>query len=70
MIRHIGSMWGAFWLFRVMLVVTGPLLRNHETASLLISIWLSAPLGVVLAEFLFRRFQQDRVRRTPLAVST
>lgn len=54
MIRWAGSMWGAFWLFRVMLVVTGPLLRSHETASLLISIWFSAPLGILIAE-LFRR---------------
>lgn len=50
MIRWAGSMWGSFWLFRVMLVVTGPLLRNYESASLLISIWLSAPLGILIAE--------------------
>lgn len=55
MIRFAGSMWGAFWLFRVMLVVTGPLLRNYETASLLISIWFSAPLGIAIAEFYRRR---------------
>ena len=55
MIRYAGSMWGAFWLFRVMLVVTGPLLRNWETASLLISIWFSAPLGIVIAEIARRR---------------
>ncbi len=24
-------MWGAFWLFRVMLMVTGPLMRNGRT---------------------------------------
>lgn len=51
MIRYAGSMWGAFWVFRVMLVVTGPVLRNWETASLLSSIWLSAPLGIVIAEW-------------------
>ena len=50
MIRCAGSMWGSFWIFRVMLVVTGPLLRNWETASLLLSIWLSAPLGILIAE--------------------
>ncbi len=55
MIRYAGSMWGAFWLFRVMLVVTGPLLRNYESASLLISIWFSAPLGIVIAEAIRRR---------------
>ena len=57
MIRHAGSMWGAFWLFRVMLVGTGPLLRNHESASLLISIWFSAPLGVLIAEYARTRLQ-------------
>lgn len=54
MIRYAGAMWGAFWLFRVMLVVTGPLLRNYESVSILISIWFSAPLGILIAE-LFRR---------------
>ncbi len=55
MIRFIGSMWGSFWLFRVMLVVTGPLLRSFESASLLLSIWLSAPLGILIAERLLHR---------------
>jgi len=50
MIRFIGSMWGAFWLFRVMLFVLGPLLRNWEAAALLICIWFSAPLGILIAE--------------------
>ncbi len=56
MIRHAGSMWGAFWLFRVMLVFTGPLFRNYESVSLLLSIWLSAPLGILIAEMTRRRF--------------
>lgn len=55
MIRYAGAMWGAFWLFRVMLVVTGPLLRGFESASLLLSIWLSAPLGILIAETFRRR---------------
>jgi hypothetical protein len=48
-------MWGSFWLFRVMLVVTGPLFREVETASILWSIWASAPLGILIAER-FRRW--------------
>jgi Predicted membrane protein (DUF2306) len=55
MFRYAGSMWGAFWLFRVMEFVLGPLLRNHDALSLQICIWLSAPLGIVLAEFIRRR---------------
>jgi len=55
-----GSMWGAFWLFRVMLVVTGPMLRNWESASLLISIWFSAPLGILIAEYFRRRAVASR----------
>lgn len=65
MIRFAGSMWGAFWLFRVMLVVTGPLLRNYETVSLLISIWFSAPLGILIAEA-FRRRVSDKTASTPI----
>jgi len=55
MIRYAGSMWGAFWLFRVMEFVLGPLLRNFDTASILICIWFSAPLGILIAEFIRRR---------------
>jgi hypothetical protein len=55
MIRLAGSMWGAFWLFRVMLLVTGPLLRNYEAASFVISTWGSAPLGILIAEVYRRR---------------
>jgi len=69
MFRFIGSMWGAFWLFRLMLVVTGPLLRDYESASLLISIWLSAPLGIVLAEVIGRyRQRTEPTRDAPVPV--
>lgn len=51
MFRYLGSMWGAFWLFRVMLFVLDPLLRNVESAAILICIWFSAPLGVAIAEW-------------------
>lgn len=73
MIRYAGSMWGSFWLFRVMLVVTGPLLRSWETASLLLSIWLSAPLGILIAEAFRVRSQRDSApivaRRAPSPVA-
>ncbi len=69
-IRAIGAMWGAFWLFRIMLVVTGPLLRNFNTASILISIWFSAPLGVLLAEYVRTRWMtQPKQSPTPSAPS-
>ncbi|MEM9037053.1 MAG: DUF2306 domain-containing protein [Actinomycetota bacterium] len=69
-IRFAGAMWGSFWLFRVMLVVTGPLLRNWESASILWSIWASAPLGVLIAEWARRRHDRRSVvdlRATPTA---
>ncbi|MGI9606206.1 MAG: DUF2306 domain-containing protein [Acidimicrobiales bacterium] len=62
MFRFLGSMWGAFWLFRVMLFVLGPLLRNVEAGAILICIWFSAPLGVLIAEWF-------RTRRPSGAVS-
>ena len=58
MIRFVGSMWGSFWLFRVMLFVLGPLLREYEAAALLICIWFSAPLGILIAEIVRRRLDQ------------
>lgn len=59
MIRFVGSMWGAFWLFRVMLFVLDPLLRNYNAAAILICIWFSAPLGIAIAEWARRRFTID-----------
>lgn len=53
--RFVGTMWGSFWLFRVMLFVLDPLLRNHEAVALLICIWFSAPLGLLIAETVRRR---------------
>ena len=53
--RFAGSMWGSFWLFRVMLFVLGPILVNYEAAALQICIWFSAPLGVIIAEVMRRR---------------
>lgn len=61
MIRFAGSMWGAFWIFRLLLIVTGPLLRQWESASILISIWFAAPLGILAAELLRKRWE----RRAP-----
>lgn len=58
MMRFLGSMWGAFWLFRVMLFVLGPILRNIEAANILICIWFSAPLGILIAE----RFRLRAIR--------
>jgi hypothetical protein len=60
MIRFAGAMWGAFWLFRVMLFVLGPLLRDHEAANILVCIWLSAPLGILIAEVVRRKLLDKR----------
>lgn len=65
MIRFAGSMWGSFWLFRVMLFVLGPILRNYEAAALLICIWFSAPLGIAIAESWRRRSRTQANARIP-----
>ncbi len=67
MIRFVGAMWGAFWLFRLMLLITGPLLRNWDTASILFNIWLSAPLGIILAEVLRRKWEQRSLLQADVA---
>lgn len=67
MFRFIGSMWGSFWLFRVMLFVIDPLLRNHEAAAILICIWGSAPLGIVIGEMVRRRLDRPGLGPTAAA---
>ncbi len=70
MFRFLGSMWGAFWLFRVMLFVLGPLMRNIEGGAILVCIWLSAPLGIAIAEwFRTRRPAHENERgRSPALI--
>lgn len=61
MVRFAGSMWGSFWMFRIMEFVLGPLLRNHDTVSILMAVWLSAPLGIAVAEYIIcKRAPDDR----------
>lgn len=45
--------------------VLGPLLRGYDTVSILICIWGSAPLGIVIAEFI-RRWQSRQATPTAL----
>ena len=66
--RFVGTMWGSFWLFRVMLFVLDPLLREYEALALLICIWFSAPLGLLIAEFIRRRV--DASTALPMASAT
>ena len=67
MIRFVGSMWGSFWLFRVMLFVLGPLLRDFESAALLICIWFSASSTVTVT---LRIFPPNCVSSGPMPMSS
>ena len=60
MFRFLGSMWGSFWLFRVVLFVIDPMLRNVESAAILIVIWGSAPAGILIAELIRRHLDQSK----------
>ncbi|MEM9279023.1 MAG: DUF2306 domain-containing protein [Pseudomonadota bacterium] len=64
MFRFAGSMWGSFWLFRAMLLVLDPLLRNYETAAILICIWFSAPLGILIAEMVRRSIDRKQYAKS------
>ena len=57
-----------FGLVLLLFVITGPLLREWESSSLLISIWASAPLGSVIADGLRRHW--DRQVATPGRLAT
>ena len=69
MIRFAGSMWGAFWLFRVMLFVLGPLLRDYQAANILVCIWLSAPLGIIIAEVVRIKLLDKRPQQRDIALA-
>ena len=61
--RFAGSMWGSFWLFRVVLFVIDPLLRDHAAVAIQICIWGSAPAGILLAELVRCRIDRGRQSR-------
>merc|ERR1712050_653898 len=50
MYRWYGSMWGAFLVFRV-IFFAGGLLRWHQSAMVVTAIWVSAPIGCAIAEW-------------------
>lgn len=60
--RFVGSMWGAFWLFRVVLFVIDPLLRQYEGLAINVCIWGSAPAGAIIADLIRRRIDAPRTR--------
>ena len=53
--RFVGSMWGSFWLFRILLFVIDPLFRDIEALAIQTCIWVSAPAGILIAEIFRRR---------------
>ncbi len=53
--RFVGSMWGSFWIFRVLLFVIDPLFRNVDALAIQVCIWGSAPAGILIAEMIRRR---------------
>ncbi|MEX0337644.1 MAG: hypothetical protein AB3N11_01250, partial [Arenibacterium sp.] len=65
--RFLGSMWGSFWLFRVMLCVIDPLFRNMEAVAILTCIWGSAPGGILIAEVIRRRLDSQKRGAAPVA---
>lgn len=63
MFRFIGAMWGSFWLFRIVLFVIDPILRDFESAAILIVIWGSAPAGILIAEMVRRRMDTSAAQK-------
>lgn len=53
MIRYVGSMFGAFAIFRYVIHLTGPLLRQYNGASHLLAIWVCCPLGILIADLCY-----------------
>ncbi|MEX0284133.1 MAG: hypothetical protein AB3N23_05935 [Paracoccaceae bacterium] len=65
--RFLGSMWGSFWLFRVVLFVIDPIFRDINSLAILICIWGSAPAGILIAECIRRRVDARMPARQPVA---
>mmetsp|Transcript_11863 Transcript_11863/g.17765 ORF Transcript_11863/g.17765 Transcript_11863/m.17765 type:complete len:300 (+) Transcript_11863:54-953(+) len=66
-IRYAGSMYGSFWIFRLTLLLLDPIFRHtQEYLAIQLVIWLSAPLGVFLAEYIRLHHHYDHQNTAPL----
>jgi len=50
MIRFGGAMWGAFWVMRLLLLVTTPIFIHVPSGPVLTSVFAGSPLGILIAE--------------------
>ena len=55
------AMWGAFWFYRLGLLVMGPFLREWESAALLIGTWFQRRLARSSPTICGARSRQQRV---------
>ncbi|MEP4197512.1 MAG: DUF2306 domain-containing protein [Aliishimia sp.] len=69
MLRFMGAMWGSFWLFRVVLFVIDPFLREVQAAAILIVNWGSAPAGILIADLIRRRIIRPTSTTASLATA-
>ena len=62
--RFAGSLWGAFFLFRVALFVLDPLLRNFAPVAWLLCVWGSAPMGALIADKIRRHLDRAGLKQS------
>jgi hypothetical protein len=58
MFRFAGAMWGAFWVFRLQMVILDPITRNFEGLTIGIPSIIATPMGILIADMV--RKQLDR----------
>ena len=63
--RYAGAMWGSFWIFRVGLLLVDPFFQNRKHIAWLLATWLSAPLGISVAEMVRRRIDGNKQGSEP-----
>ena len=51
MTRYYGAMWGSFLVFRLIFLFAGPVFRSVGGVLTPLAIWVSAPLGILIAEW-------------------
>jgi len=51
-----GFVFMSLCVYGIMLFLLGPLLRNWDSAAILTCIWFSAPLGILIAEWMRKRY--------------
>lgn len=65
--RHVGSLWGSFFAFRIIVLSTDPILINYPGIAWNLAAWGGAPAGILIAEWFRRKVDSNNFTRLQIS---